>query len=223
MLSRRCWKQIGLLVCLCSGLTGCSSLDLSNLIKPKIPEATDENPVSAILAIWEPSEGQGVDQLPSRGFAGQILFITRRNAEPVKINGDVRVYVFDDVGADSKQGKPIHQFDFSAEAWNLHLQSNSLGPSYHCFIPYSRNDNSSQTHCSLRIRLTTESGRTTYSDMVSVVLPGPDRNVTDDQRPNANAPFAGIQANYERIQATERQQPASDPQAEVGVQIGTYS
>ena len=223
MLSSRCWKSIGLFVCLCTGMTGCSSLNVSNLLPSKIPEATAKNPVSAILAIWEPSEGQGVDQLPSRGFAGQILFITRRNAEPVKINGDVRIYVFDDAGDDSKQGKPIHQFDFSAEAWNRHLQSNSLGPSYHCFIPYSRKDNSSQTHCALRVRLTTKDGRTTYSDMVSVVLPGPERKDADDQSPQDDSPFAGVQAHFERIQATERDAAATASQAEVGLQIGTFT
>ena len=223
MLSFRCWKSIGLFACLCSGLAGCSSLNVSKLLPSKMPEATSKNPVSAILAIWEPSEGQGVDQLPSRGFAGQILFITRRNAEPVKINGDVRIYVFDDAGDDSKQGEPIHQFDFSAEAWNRHLQTNSLGPSYHCFIPYTRKDNSSQTHCTLRVRLTTESGRTTYSDMVSVVLPGPERKDEDEQQSKDDSPFAGVQAHYERLQATERDAAASTPQDEVGVQIGTFS
>lgn len=156
-------------------LSGCATLDMPNWDRHDFNRATDKVPAAEIVCVWKPAEGTGMDNLPTRGFAGQILFFNRHDSEPIVVDGDVRVYLFDDVGSVEEQSKPIHQFDFQAEAWNTHARMTTIGPSYHIFIPYTRKNNTYRTTCSLRIRMTAENGRAIFSDVIKVPLPGPER------------------------------------------------
>jgi hypothetical protein len=161
---------------------GCAHVDLLAWAR-SVPEASEKNPVFNIVSVWEPSEGRNTDGLPTRGFAGQLFFFTRSSPTPVKVNGDVRVYVFDDQGTAEEQAKPIHQFDFLGDAWTMHLQDSTLGPSYNVFIPYTR-EGQWQANCQLRLRLSTESGQVVHSEMVEVALPGSPRPGGQDATPS---------------------------------------
>ncbi|MBX3439997.1 MAG: hypothetical protein KF861_21080 [Planctomycetaceae bacterium] len=161
---------------------GCSSLPVGSLFKrTKFAEAGPKNPVVDLICIWEPAEGQGLDGLPGRGFAGQFLFLTQGSNEPAKVNGQVRVYVFDDQGTSEEQGKPIHQFDFEAPAFAKYFYETSFGAAYQMFIPYTRKG-SQETRCGLRVRFTpADGGPPVYSKMADVTLPGA-KPKTADQR-----------------------------------------
>ncbi len=151
--------------------SGCSAPGILKSKKVKIPKADASNPAVRVLCIWEPSEGRGVDGLPTRGFAGQVIFLTRQKSTPVQVDGAVRIYLFDDQGPAEDQAKPLHQFDFQGDAWTMHLHNGTLGPSYHVFIPYMRKGNF-QTQAALRLRMKPTVGPVIYSDMVNVTLPG---------------------------------------------------
>lgn len=151
--------------------SGCAGSNLLNWKREKVPTADEKNPAVDILCLWQPAEGSGVDGLPTRGVAGQILFFTGRDASPVVVNGDVRIYMFDDQGSPEEQAKPIRQFDFVGKAWNKHARSTTFGPAYQVFLPYAR-DGLHKVHCSLRVRLEPKDGRPVYSKMEGVTLPG---------------------------------------------------
>lgn len=148
---------------------GCSAVPLLSMHRLK--EADAQHPVGEILCVWEAAEGRGLDNLPCRGFGGQLLFFANGYKEPVKATGDVRIYVFDDIGVDGDAGKPVHQFDFPAVAWNALLKPSNLGASYQIFIPYTRKGLHGAT-CTLRVRFTPEGGLPVYSRMASVELAG---------------------------------------------------
>ena len=151
---------------------GCSSLGPLAVWKAnRIREATDADPVVEVLCLWQPAEGRGLNGLPTRGFAGQIMFFTRRSPEPVRIDGDVRIYLFENRGTVEERAKPVHQFDFIGKVWDQHLQQGTLGTSYHVFIPFTR-EHEWQTECVLRVRLTPPRGAAVYSELASVTLPG---------------------------------------------------
>lgn len=163
--------------------SGCASMGpLSELpgmsklpgMRKKMPEAKPNDPVVEIIGLWQPARGKGLDGMPTRGFAGQIMFFTRGQKSPVKVDGDVRVYVYDDLGTREEQAKPIRQFDFVDGTWNGYLYDVNMGPSYYVFIPYTR-DGSLQANCSLRVRLKLKSGHTVYSDVANVALSGSPR------------------------------------------------
>jgi hypothetical protein len=173
--------------CAIGALSGCAG---AKLLSGKFPgskaeefaKADARNPAAEVLAIWQAAEGHGVNGLPTRGFAGQILFVTNRSSSPVTVEGEVRIYLFDDKGKLEEQAKPIHQFDFKPGAWKTHMRPGTLGPSYHVFIPYVRKDRH-QANCTLMVRLKPTDGPTIYSDMTTIMLPGP----APDKKNNAIA------------------------------------
>ncbi len=153
-------------------LTGCASIDLTNWDwKTKHKFATPKKPVYEIVALWEPSEGKGVDGMPTRGFAGQLLFFQHNNPSPVYVKGDVMIHLFDDQGDIKDQTKPIHQYKFEEGAWQVHAVESTLGPGYQVFIPYVRKGRD-QAECALRVQLTQPGTSDIYSRMVSVKLEG---------------------------------------------------
>ncbi|MCA9024396.1 MAG: hypothetical protein KDA86_04210 [Planctomycetaceae bacterium] len=156
-----------------AALAGCSSLDATSLFKQSnFVEAGPKNPVIDVVCLWEPAEGRGLDNLPTRGFAGQLLFLTRGTAEPAKVDGDVRVYLFDDQGKPEDQSKPIHQFDFKGGTFSQYLCETNMGAAYQLFIPYPRKG-THEVNCALRVRFTPAEGSSpVYSKMANVTLPG---------------------------------------------------
>lgn len=183
-------------------LTGCRQFNLfSRDPLARIPEATADDPVVEVIGLWEPAEGIGTDGLPCRGFAGQVLLFTARGAAPVRSNGDLRVYVFDDRGTPEEQEKPIHQFDFEKLALQKYLAETHLGAGYHLFIPYTRKGGM-RAHCSLRVRLTAPDGRPVYSKMAQVILPGkidekPAQPLVHLKTEQQKQPVTVVQAGYE--------------------------
>lgn len=163
-------KSAHLLTALCLTLsTGCSSLDLLN--KPEFVTAGAQNPAVRCLTLWQAAEGQGLDGQTTRGFAGRIYFFTSGSPLPVAVDGDVRIFEFDDVGEVNEQTKPIHQFDFLDGSWNAHLYDSQLGPVYQVFIPYTR-EGLNEAECSLRVRLTRPDETKLFSQITPIELDG---------------------------------------------------
>ena len=125
-----------------------------------------------VVSLWEPGEGRGLDNLPTRGFAGQLLFFTYKDPTPALVDGQVTVYVFDDRGTEADQSKPLWQRTFAPQEWNTFALQTNLGTAYQIFIPYTRKG-IDEAHCSLRIKLEpTDGGSPVYSKMANVVLSG---------------------------------------------------
>ncbi len=160
---------------------GCQTLDLSALQRGDKPS----DRVREIICLWEPAEGVGLDGLPTRGFAGQLLFFEPGGDQPVRVEGDVRIYVFDNQGTVEEQSKPLHQFDFPAAVWHTFARDTNLGPAYQVFVPYTRKGRHA-ADCAVRVRFTAESRLPIYSKLTSVALPG--RRTTETPKPEAETP-----------------------------------
>jgi hypothetical protein len=162
-------------------LAGCQSLNLSMPgTGHRLPQADDRNPVTEVLCLWEPAEGTGLDKLPARGFAGQILFLTPRGKEPVQVDGKVKIYVFDDYGSIQEQQQPIHQFTFDSTAWNAFLRNTNVGAAYQVFLPYTR-PGMHQAICSLRVCYESADGQPIYSKFAKVTLTGTTKPKPNDE------------------------------------------
>src|SRR5262245_32229519 len=85
--------------------TGCSHISVFS--REKVVEADKQNPAAEVVSLWQPAKGPGLNNVPGRGFAGQILFFTRGSSTPVVVDGDVRVYLFDNQGTPEQQAKPL--------------------------------------------------------------------------------------------------------------------
>ncbi len=146
---------------------GCATLHIPQL-DLRSRKATARNPVAKVVCLWEPAEGRDPKGNPCHGFAGQILFLNSSSL-PVSVDGDVRVYLFDDQGTVEEQSEPLHKFDFDNGAWSQHYTYGTLGPAYNVFIPYMRHGTYEAT-CALRLRLTPKQGPAVFSEMASIEL-----------------------------------------------------
>jgi hypothetical protein len=166
-------------------LTGCSTswlnVDMAKAfgMGSKLQQEAANNPVVQLIPVWTEAEGPGVDnQMVTRGFGGQIYFITEQRGLPSEVKGSVRIYLFDDQGTEAEQTKPIYQFDFDADAWQLHAMKTKLGPAYSVFIPYTRKGRN-LANCALRIRYTPPTGAAMFSQMATLTLGGTKRPDSD--------------------------------------------
>jgi hypothetical protein len=187
-----------LVALLTTSAPGCATVSLLNLKTEKIATADAEHPAIEVLAVWQAAEGPGAKGIPTRGFAGQIFFFTQDRAQPVAVDGTVRIYVFDDHGNVQEQARPLHQYDFDRDSWHAHLQLPKIGPTYGVFIPYPRNDYH-QAVCSLRVRFTPSKGRPLYSASSTLVLPGPALKADDE-----TAQLSPIRALTKKLQAQQQ-------------------
>jgi hypothetical protein len=204
MTQTRC-RDLGCLVALLLAVSasGCQHLMFwDNLAR--LPSASEKHPVVEVICLWEQAEGTGLDGLPCRGFAGQLLFFAQGRTPPVRVHGNIHIYVFDDQGTLEEQEHPIHQFDFDSKAFQSFLTDTNIGAAYQMFIPYTRKGSHRAT-CSLRVRFTPAEGNPVYSKMASVILSGkseraPDRPI-GHQKPTAshNVQLAAHQAEVPEV------------------------
>jgi hypothetical protein len=160
---------------------GCAALTVPITKRHEVIKEDALHPVIEIIGIWQPAEGQGLDNAPCRGFGGQILFFAANSQSPVQVNGEVTIYVFDDQGSHEDQVKPLNQFHFTNEQWNCLYRESNLGPSYQIFVPYT-NKGAHYANCSLRVKYTPKSGQAMYSKVATVTLNGVNKK-TSANRP----------------------------------------
>ncbi len=163
------WKLLPMICVLL--LTGCTSLNVASISLPFMAYDKTHDSVIEILSLWQPGEGRDSNGMPCRGFAGQIFFFTQGRPAPVKISGDVKVYVFDDQGTVEEQQKPLHVYEFEEGAWKAYETKSNIGWAYQVFIPYPRSG-THQAVCSLRVKHVSKLGQVTLSDPADIMLAG---------------------------------------------------
>lgn len=173
---------LGVLV---ANLGGCSTTGLFKSGHNDFPHAGPNNPVTEILGVWQPGTGLGLDNKPTRGFTGQVLFFAHKGDSPVQIDGEVQISVYDDQGTPAEQVQAIHNFDFAPRAWNALLDKGPLGATYNVFVPYTRAGRH-EAKCAIRIRYTPKAGSPVYSEMVNIVLEGKKKSTTTDSPANSS-------------------------------------
>ncbi len=87
-------------------LAGCAMPNVFKLSKDDVPKAGPRNPVVRILGMWEPGEAM-LDGKSIRGFSSQLLFFSHNSDQAALVDGDLVVYVFDDVGTSEEQAIPM--------------------------------------------------------------------------------------------------------------------
>lgn len=205
--SIRSWRHLVICLLCFSQLTGCSSLALTTWNWQHAGQfATEKKPAVEVIALWEPAEGKGLDGMPTRGFAGQLLFFQHNNSSPVYVKGDVLIYLYDDQGQLDDQSKPIHQFKFDSGAWQVHSVESTLGPAYQVFIPYVRKGKE-QTECALRVKLSQKQAPEVYSRMVSVKLAGKKPRTEDVQPQVQAAPPVQQEEDVVKVETLARREP----------------
>ena len=163
-------KNIILLTIFSVLLTGCMTVPKMDLSALKSP-----GPVSTVVAAWEPAVSNG-DQ-PMRGFGGRVYFYDQEKNRPVKVDGTVVVYAFDEDGRSPRDTKPNEGFVFDARTLNskgVYVKS-KLGHSYNLWIPWDAAGPEGQAKkISLIVRYIPKEGKgsSVVSSQATAYLPG---------------------------------------------------
>ncbi len=153
---------------------GCSaSRELTSAMASATRKEHKSPKVSRVVCLWEPAVGK-IPNGPKRGIIGQVLFFEGRDTAPVKVDGEVVIYVFDDHGSIEDQSKPIHKLALSPEELKAVHAETAVGHSYHIPVPYPK-DHGLTTTCTMRVKHTSVDGHVSYSDLASVLLLGKSR------------------------------------------------
>jgi hypothetical protein len=175
-------------------LPGCASIANFAAMR-SIPVSGPQNPVRDIAGIWQQGEGRDERGRPSRGFCGQLMFLTMGSKKPGIVKGSVDIYVFDNVGSVQEQARPLKTFHFTSEEWATFQRLTNLGMTYQLFIPYTR-PGGHDAECQLHVKFTAEGSDTPFwSHPESITLrgstgPAAVANAIDQQLTSSSALFS---------------------------------
>ncbi|MDD4269143.1 MAG: hypothetical protein GXY25_02005 [Pirellulaceae bacterium] len=116
---------------------GCSPWRLSDGLpwkgrddKPRVPDR--------IVDIWVDDVLHRSGEPSTRGFGGRIVFYHRDAKDPVKVDGTLTAYVFDDRCEDPLREPPTHKFVFPADTMEKHYSQSEVGHSYSFWVPIDK-------------------------------------------------------------------------------------
>ena len=197
---------------------GCAEWDMRKNIpwgeskdKPEVP--------NSVVAFWTDAVQNVPGTTGKRGFGGRLYFYGKTPNKPVKVDGAVVVYAFDETNRDPRNVIPDKKFVFSRDQFKNLLEKTEVGPSYNLWLPWDE-VGGQEKQISLIARFTSEKGEMCSSEQSKMLLPGmppPDKQAADallksvkvpsvPQIPlqaaplpaHANAPSGAVQAAYQQ-------------------------
>lgn len=154
-------------------LVGCAKFDL----RRNIPwQETSDKPVRSVVAFWTEAVIERTSGPPYRGFGGRLLFYPADMSQPVKVQGTVVVYAFDEDLPPPENLKPVRKYVFTNEQLQDVYSESKLGPSYNLLIPWEEFSPQAR-RISLIVRYIPDNGPSVVSEQVKVFLPGLDNSM----------------------------------------------
>ena len=186
-------------------LAGCSSWNWTKTKHTVMPWTADNDPQTPtkVVAIWTDSVASPAGV---RGLGARLMFYNKDPAKPVKVDGSLNVYAFDETGRKPDNTKPDRKYVFTAEELAKHYSKSEIGHSYSIWIPWDKVDNPA-TSISLIVRFIPKTGNSVVvSEQATHFLPG--TKPGSDLAKN-NAADAVRQVNHEEISRTQHDNASS--------------
>jgi len=206
----RPWCSL-LLAAVFAAAEGCAQLDLKKPLD--WPSGADEKPgvPEKVVAIWSDTVLHQPERTPTRGFGGRLMFYGKDD-RPVKVNGTLVVYAFDENGRDPTDHRPDRKYVFPPEQLDKHYSKSDLGHSYSVWVPCGK-VGGPQQEVSLIVRfIPSGGGPVVVGNQSRQLLPGADSAVAQQTAPGGAAPRVHAAA------APPAQAPATTP----GVQLTSH-
>jgi hypothetical protein len=138
--------------------------------QPKIKESRYPIPVK-MAVIWSPAVFNQVGKQSTRGFGGRLYFYDHKN-EPVAVEGQLVVYVYNDSSPGGENKTPEKKFAFTPEQFTQHYSPTQLGASYSIWVPWDP-VGSPQVQLTLIPIFTSAGGQLVIGESAHNMLPGP--------------------------------------------------
>jgi hypothetical protein len=210
MLRLNSFTQAILMVVVVEIIAGCTPLKMP---KPNVwPFASEDPPGTPVRAVasWTDTVLYQPNQTPLRGFGGRLIFYGKDKPEPIKVEGTLTVYAFDETDRDPNNMKPDRKYVFTKEQLPAHYSKSNLGHSYSVWIPWDE-AGGPQKEISLIARFTPDKGGVVVGEQTKHILPGQTQIIA--KKSNNGVPPS----------VADRAMPATNPAAQNGsVQAASY-
>jgi len=172
---KRTWNRIGIpiVLLLSAFLAAPAAAGDSDSWRAPWPFGKNDKPgkPDKIIAIWSDTVMTRAGQAPLRGFGGRLLFYENKKEDPVKIDGTLVVYAFDDTGRDAEHAKPDRKYVYLPEQLPAHYSKSKVGHSYSFWLPWDE-VGGLQKEITLIVRFEPKDSPAVLSEPCKQVLPG---------------------------------------------------
>ena len=124
-----------------------------------------------LVATWTETVLNTAGQKPTRGFGGRIAFFNRESEDPVRVDGQLVVYAFDETSRPSHETHPTRKYIFPADEVVRHESESKLGPAYSFWLPWDE-VGGPQRNISLIARFEPKGGPIVVGEQTKHFLPG---------------------------------------------------
>jgi hypothetical protein len=143
--ARRAWRRaIAFLVI--SSCAGCSlgkgekwnfaSWDVRRAVGLGGEEKPDPEIPVRLVTTWTEAVHHRTGQKPQRGFGGRLAFFKNGSDDPVRVDGQLVVYAYDETGRQAYETEPTRRYIFPSEQFAVYESDSKLGPSYSIWLPW---------------------------------------------------------------------------------------
>jgi hypothetical protein len=173
---------IALLLASLGGSVGCgwgkgerwkfASWDVRKAVGLKKDEKPDPEVPSRLVATWTEAMLNRTGEKSKRGFGGRIAFLKDGSEQPVRVDGQLVVYAFDDSGADPYHTEPKRRYIFPADQLSIYEIEAPIGPTYNIYVPWDEVGGPEQK-ISLIARFESKDGPIIVGEQTKHYLAGP--------------------------------------------------
>ncbi|MCS7304469.1 MAG: hypothetical protein NZ602_05105 [Thermoguttaceae bacterium] len=152
---------------------GCAQFDfdLRRDIPWRIGEVVPPKTPTKMVAIWTDAVLHVTGKPPTRGFGGRLMFYGPDESAPIKVDGTLIVYAFDEEGRSPTDVKPDRKYVFPPDQFAQHYSKSKLGHSYSVWIPWDE-VGGPRKEISLIARFIPKNGAAIVSGQSRQILPG---------------------------------------------------
>ncbi len=167
------------------------SLDVRRAFSQKPEEPEPPQVPRRLVSTWEDTVLTRMGSAPQRGFGGRILFFNAESEDPIRVDGQLVVYAYDEQGREPHETHPTRRYVFPAQQFVRHESECQLGPSYSVWLPWDE-AGGERKNISLIARFEPRGGALVVGDQTRHMLPGKTSLANGESAPPA-APVDEIQ------------------------------
>jgi len=184
------------------------SWDIRRAVGLKKDELASPEVPTRLVSTWTDTVLNRQGQKAKRGFGGRLLFFNQESEDPVRVEGQLVVYAYDDTQRAAHETQPSRRFIFPSEQFVRHESESKVGPSYSVWLPWDELGGE-QKKISLIARFEPKAGPLVVGEQTRHLLPGTQRLASGKTGP-ATETVGEIQLT-QYTQASELQPPAAKP------------
>lgn len=147
------------------------SLDPRRAIGLKSEKPAQPEIPMRMVSSWTDTVLNQTGQKPQRGFGGRLTFFGQDREKPVRIDGQLVVYAFEETEGQPRSTQPTRRFIFPKEQFVRHESKSALGPSYSIWLPWDE-VGGERKNISLIARFEPEGGPLIVGEQTRHLLPG---------------------------------------------------